>query len=146
MKLNWGHYIVIGFTLFVMLILYMVYRSFQHNNDLVTEEYYARELEYQDVIEKRNRADNLDSNVTWAMGEGGLIITYPSGMRDLSGKILLYRPSDKNLDIEVDVQPDSTNHQVIEWKDLNTGKYTVQIDWSYKGRAYFTEGVVFVSK
>ena len=54
MKLNWGHYIVIGFIGFVILILFMVFRSYQHNNDLVSEDYYAEEIAFQDVIDKKS--------------------------------------------------------------------------------------------
>ena len=72
MKLNWGHYIVITFTAFVLLIGFMVYRSFQHNNDLVADDYYAKELQFQDVIDRQKRANDLEQNITWERAEDGL--------------------------------------------------------------------------
>ena len=146
MKLNWGHYIAIGFTLFVLLILSMVYRSFQHKNDLVSEDYYARELEYQNVIEKKKNAGKLDQDVVWTVDEKGLNIQFPEGMDDLQGSVWLYRPSDKDMDVKTDISTDDSGRQMISMDILHPGKYTIQVDWSSGGEEYYTEGVVFISK
>ncbi|MEQ9062871.1 MAG: FixH family protein [Vicingaceae bacterium] len=146
MKLNWGHYIVIGFTLFVMLILFMVFKSFQFSNELVSEDYYAKELQYQDIIEGKKRAGRLKNDITWGMEEAGLVIVYPEEVNQLSGDILIYRPSDQSLDLQLEIEPDSTFRQVIPMKELKRGKYSVQIHWHTDDVAFYTEGVIFVNK
>lgn len=146
MKLNWGHYILISFIVFVLLILYMVFRSYQSDNDLVAEDYYSQELDYQSVIEKSKRAGNLTENIHWVSEEQGIKVIYPSEMTGISGKINLFRPSDKDLDFEVAIKQDTSNIQLIPIADLHRGKYILQIDWNYLDEDYFTEGVVFISK
>ncbi|HAW51282.1 MAG TPA: cytochrome C oxidase Cbb3 [Flavobacteriales bacterium] len=146
MKLNWGHYIFISFALFVLLILYMVYRSYQSDNDLVTEDYYAKELKYQNVIEKSKRADGLKQDITWVNDPSGIKIIYPPGLNNIKGVINLYRPSDKDLDFKIDIKQDTSNSQIIPMSMLHRGKYNVQVDWSHESVDYFTEGVVFISE
>ena len=146
MKLNWGHYIFISFTIFVMLIVYMVYRSYQFDNHLVAEDYYAQELDYQNVIEKRDRAGKLENDLTWASVSDGISINYPSELQGIKGSIYLFRPSDEDLDLRLDIAVDSLSTQLIQHSDLQSGKYIVQIDWTYNEIDYFTEGVVFINK
>jgi len=146
MKLNWGHYIFISFAVFVLLILYMVFRSYQTNNDLVSEDYYVQELDYQTVIDKSKRADSLAQDIRWVSEAQGIKIIYPSQLNDIVGSIHLIRPSDKELDLRIDIQQDTANSQIIPMSALHRGKYIIQVDWSHEAVEYFTEGVVFVSE
>ena len=146
MKLNWGHYIFITIVVFMTLILYMVFRSFQSDNELVAEDYYALELDYQNVIDKRNRAGQLEQNVVWQSDIEGIRLIYPSEYKDIKGSISLFRPSDKNLDREIIIAPDTALKQLIPISELHRGKYILQVDWTHDDVDYFTEGVVFISK
>lgn len=146
MRLNWGHYILISIVLFMTLILYMVFRSFQSDNELVAEDYYAQELQYQNVIEKRNRAGQLEQNVVWQSELEGIMLIYPSEYKDIKGSIYLFRPSDKDMDLEIIIDPDSASKQLVPMSDLHRGKYILQVDWTHDEVDYFTEGVVFISK
>ena len=145
MKLNWGHFILISFVLFVFLILYMVFRSYQHTNDLVAEDYYAKEIQFQEVIDKKKNAGELAENITWKSTSSGILIHYPALEGKIGGKIVLFRPSDKNLDQEFDIVPDEKNEQVLPSEGLVSGKYQIQIDWKAGEEEYFTEGSVFFS-
>ena len=60
MKFNWGTGITIFFLSFVVFMLFMAYKCFQTDFDLVTEDYYAKELVYQETIKKLNNEKNLD--------------------------------------------------------------------------------------
>ena len=144
MKLNWGHYITISFVAFVLLILYMVFRSYQHTNDLVAEDYYAKEIKFQDVIDKKTRAAALPIDITWESKEGGILITYPEMESDISGEILLFRPSDKSKDVIFEVSLNEMGEQYIKEGSFIHGKYLIQIDWKSGGIEYFTEGTAYV--
>lgn len=144
MKLNWGHYIAITFVAFVLLILYMVFRSYQHTNDLVAEDYYAKEIKFQDVIDKKARASALAVDIQWESKEGGILISYPEMETSISGKILMFRPSDKSRDMEFDVAPDEKKEQFIKDNSFIHGKYLIQIDWKSGEEEYFTEGTAYI--
>ena len=145
MKLNWGHYIVITIALFLGLIGYMVMRSFTHNNDLVSEDYYAQEIEFQNVIDKKKNASELDQDITWSSKDGGIEFRYPD-MENIQGTILLMRPSNKIYDREEEIVVNEDGRQMINAKDLIKGKYLIKIDWRSGGVEYYTEGSVFVGQ
>ena len=63
MKINWGTGIVLAFIGFIAFIMYFVIsmninKDYQH--DLVTDDYYKEELEYQNDIDKEENANNLE--------------------------------------------------------------------------------------
>ena len=144
MKLNWGHYITISFVAFVMLIMYMVFRSFQHTNDLVAEDYYAQEIKFQDVIDKKANASALPVDIKWESKSGGVLISYPDMESAITGKILMFRPSDKSKDIIFDIAPGEKKEQFIKDDSFIHGKYLIQIDWKSGGVEYFTEGTAYI--
>ena len=51
MKFNWGWGIAIFLTLFISFIMYFVIYSFSNKTDLEYEDYYAKELVHQEVID-----------------------------------------------------------------------------------------------
>lgn len=59
-KLNWGWRISILYSGFVVFMLFMVFKTTTVKDDLVTPDYYAKELEYQQHIDKQERANQLD--------------------------------------------------------------------------------------
>ena len=68
MKINWGTGIVIGMTLFIGFIMYMVITMMTDKNydhDLVTEAYYAKDLAYQQEIDAEKNANALSSKITF---------------------------------------------------------------------------------
>ena len=144
MKLNWGHYIAISFTLFVMLILYMVYRSYQNNHDLVAEDYYKQEIEFQNVIDKKSRAEALEHNVTWESQNQGILLSFPELGKEIEGEIRLFRPSDKSKDVSFKILLDDKNQQFLKDASFVHGKYLIYIDWKAGEAEYFTEGTAYV--
>jgi hypothetical protein len=144
MKLNWGHYIAISFSLFVLLVLYMVYRSYQNNHDLVAEDYYNQEIKFQEVIDKKKNAASLEENISWESINGGIMVNFPRIEEPIRGKILLFRPSDMALDVKFDVIVDGDNRQFLFDPLLAPGKYLIQIDWMAGSEAYYTEGSAYI--
>ena len=53
MKFNWGTGIVIFITQFVVSMSAMVFKASQQNVDLVTEDYYEKELAFQGLKDKQ---------------------------------------------------------------------------------------------
>ena len=61
-KFTWGHGVVIALLVFMAFILSMLFLfpNGQKNSEMVTDNYYEEELKYQDVIDAKKRADNLE--------------------------------------------------------------------------------------
>ena len=70
MKINWGTGIVIAFIAFISFIMYFVINmniNKKYDHDLVTEDYYKKELEFQNDIDKETNAKNLVENLRLQM-------------------------------------------------------------------------------
>ena len=59
MKFNWGYKITVFYLVFIAGIMYLVIQSSRQKMDLVTTDYYAQELKYQDKIDQSKRAGEL---------------------------------------------------------------------------------------
>ena len=146
MKINWGTGIIIAFIGFISFIMYFVISmniNDKYNHDLVTEEYYKAELEYQNDIDKLNNAKTLDGNISYSRTPEGLLIKFPNNLEveKITGKMFLYRPSNKQLDFETSISL-SKLHLLIPDKRLVDGRWNIKIDWQYNGKSYlFKESI-----
>ena len=80
--MNWGYKILIIYSAFVLGIVFMVYKSTQQNIDLVTTDYYAKELVYQDRIDEAKRTSLLSAPVTIVEKNRQLEVTFPKEFAD----------------------------------------------------------------
>ncbi|OUS01970.1 cytochrome C oxidase Cbb3 [Flavobacteriales bacterium 33_180_T64] len=148
MKINWGTGIVLTFVGFISFIMYFVISmntSEKYNTALVTEDYYKAELEYQNDINKEINAKKLVTDISWKRTQNGLKITFPQtlNIKDITGKVFLYRPSNKHLDLETTISL-SNHNLLIPDKRLLDGRWNIKVDWQYKGKSYlFKEEIIY---
>jgi hypothetical protein len=140
MKINWGTGIVLAFVGFISFIMYFIItmnvdKRFEH--ELVTEDYYAEELAYQNDIDKLNNAKTLLENISYKKSDKGLVLKFPEALNfeHITGKVFLYRPSNKQLDFETTISL-SNPYLLIPDKRLVDGRWNIKIDWQYKGNYY----------
>ncbi|MEX6627387.1 FixH family protein [Tenacibaculum salmonis] len=143
MKLNWGTGIVIAIIAFMSFILYFVIsmstgKNFNH--DLVSEEYYQKELEFQGNIDATKNAKNLTENIKVKKVSEGLKIYFPTEFnpKDITGKVFLYRPSNKQLDFEIPISISDT-YLLVPEKRLLDGRWNIIVSWKYKNTPYLFE-------
>ena len=148
MKINWGTGIVLAFIGFIVFIMYFVVNmtaNDAYDHDLVTEDYYKEELEYQNEIDKLNNANTLKEVITYKKTAEGLLVSFPKTMnsKNITGKVFLYRPSNKQLDFETSISL-SKLQLLIPDKRLVDGRWNIKIDWQYNGKSYlFKEALVY---
>lgn len=140
MKINWGTGIVLAFIGFISFIMYFVIQmnvDEKLSYDLVTEDYYGKELEFQEDLDKQEHAKSLTTDVTWTRTKEGLLISFPldKDIKDITGKVFLYRPSNKQLDYETSISLSSHN-LLIPDKRLVDGRWNISVDWQYNGNSY----------
>lgn len=140
MKLNWGTAIVIAFICFISFIMYFVINMStdkKYDHDLVVEDYYKQELEFQTDIDKEKNAKALITNITWKKTDQGIVITFPENLNkeNIKGTVFLYRPSNKQLDFETPISL-SDHNLLIPDKRLLDGRWNIKIDWTYDNKAY----------
>ena len=148
MKINWGTAIVLAFIGFISFIMYFVISmnfNDKYNHDLVTEDYYKEELGYQDDINKQNNAQALDQDITYEKTSEGLVFKFPKNFdtKKITGKVFLYRPSNKQLDFETPISL-SESYLLVPDKRLLDGRWNITIDWQYNETSYlFKKSIVY---
>lgn len=140
MKLNWGTGIVLAFIGFIGFIMYFIISlntNSKYDYDLVTDDYYKEELEFQKDIDKEKNANTLKTNVTWKKTPEGIVIIFPESLKinSITGKVFLYRPSNKQFDFETAISL-SNHNLLIPDKRLLDGRWNIKVDWQYNGKSY----------
>ncbi len=140
MKINWGTGIVLAFIGFISFIMYFIITmnvNNKYNHDLVTEDYYAEELDYQNDINKLTNAKDLSQNITYKKSAEGLIINFPDDIdyTKIKGKVFLYRPSNKQLDFDTAISL-SKPYLLIPDNRLVDGRWNIKIDWQINNQSY----------
>ncbi|UOK41414.1 MULTISPECIES: FixH family protein [Flavobacterium] len=140
MRINWGTGVVIAFALFMTFILYFVFKvqvDSQYDHEMVTEEYYKKELDFQNQIDKQQNANNLTERVSIESNGNGLLIVFPKAfdIAKIKGKVSLYRPSNQKLDFEVPISL-STSNLLIPKTNLVDGRWDIAVEWEYDGKEY----------
>ena len=137
-KLNWGYSIVIAIVCFIGFIMFFVIKMStdkKYDHDLVTEEYYKHELAYQLEIDARQNSAELTENIQVENTTEGIVIHFPVEKKKISGTILLYRPSNKKLDLEFSIDS-AQKEMLIPIEKLVEGKYELSINWESDGTSY----------
>jgi len=143
--MNWGYKILFVYTAFVAGILFMVFKSSSQKFDLVTTDYYAKELKYQDKINEMNRVSALSEPVICETRGDSLIIAFPKDFagHKLTGEAVLYCPSDENKDLKnnFSIQDEQL---VIVLSSAKKGLYELHLSWQDGGVAYYFEKKLFI--
>lgn len=140
MKINWGIAIVLVFVGFITFIMYFVVQmntNKKYEHDLVAEEYYKRELAFQEEIDAEKNAKALLHDVSIKKTSQGLSITFPEEkeFRKINGVISLYRPSNKQLDFTIPISLQQSNI-IIPDENMIEGKWKITIDWECENIHY----------
>ncbi|MGV6844803.1 MAG: FixH family protein [Lutibacter sp.] len=139
-KFTWPMGIVLSLALFIIFILSFVYKVVfipKYDHQLVSEQYYKDELNYQSEIDRLNNAKLLDENISLEKSNKGLVINFPKNMNfsEIEGKISFQRPSNIKLDFNLPIALTS-NQLFIDKSHMVPGIYELKIDWSYKTKNY----------
>ncbi|KAB2909544.1 MAG: FixH family protein [Ignavibacteriales bacterium] len=129
-KFHWGHGIAIFLVLFTILTISVVVFAFSQKVDLVTDNYYEKELKYEDEIAGLKRGLEYKDSLIITLVKNDLKISYPFAFYGIkaSGKIHLYKPDRRVLDQEIAVNYDQAGNQIIDMTNQGRGVWKVTID------------------
>jgi hypothetical protein len=146
MKFNWGVGIFILYTGFALLTIGLVVFSMTKKVDLVTDNYYDKELKYQQQIEREKNSNSLDKKIRIEINAKELKISFPEFVNpdSVKGTIHFYRPSDSGKDFILNIALEKNKKQRIILSKLDKGIWKLQINWSCNNREYYYEESVFI--
>ena len=96
-------------------------------------------------INKENNSKSLEVNIKREKTTEGLLLEFPEtlNIENITGKVFLYRPSNKQFDFETDISL-SNHNLLIPDKRLLDGRWNIKVDWQYNGTGYlFKKEIIY---
>jgi hypothetical protein len=143
-KISWGYKIAALYIGFVLLVLFMVFMAMEQKIELVSPDYYAKELKFQQEIDAMNNAGLLSANLHVELQSNTVIISFPQEFKrkEIKGEALMFRPSDSLLDISFPIELNEEGKLILQSNKFKTGLYKLIIKWSLENKNYQTEHTI----
>ncbi|TAH23889.1 MAG: hypothetical protein EAZ07_10360 [Cytophagales bacterium] len=138
--MNWGYRIAILTGSFVVFMSIMVISAFNQNFDLVSEDYYGKELQFQKQIDKQKNHQSLKTPLYCSLETDSLTINFPEELinQNTIGTITFFRPSDAKKDFTIPIKL-LLGKQKIAKNNFILGRYKMQVDYEVNGIKYYEE-------
>jgi hypothetical protein len=139
--MNWGHKIAIVYGLFVAFMIGMLIMSMNYDNDLVTEDYYAKELAYQDKIDAGQNLVQADFDVVVKMVDGKLKLVFDRlpAAKTVSGEVKFYKPDNERMDETHPIIMETNSNEMEISSKGKRGRYKVQVTFEVEGQSFYKE-------
>jgi nitrogen fixation protein FixH len=143
--MNWGHKIIVVYVVFVAGMLFLAYKASTQNIELVTEDYYAKELVYQQKIDESKRTAALSAPVEIELINHAVTINFPKDFaaKKITGDATLYCPSDEKKDIHLPFMVTDSAVSIVV-PDNYHGLNYVKVNWAVEGVNYYYEQKIII--
>jgi hypothetical protein len=145
--INWGTKIVILYSGFVLLIVTLVWKSTHTKVDLVSEDYYTQEVNFQKKLDAHTNSARLSHKPIAGITADAILVFFPQEFsgKGLSADVQLYNPSNAALDKSFTALGMRDGRIEIPRKDIVPASYIIKLSWSAEGRDYYEEMPVKLS-
>ena len=144
--MNWGYKILLVYAVFVIGIMFLVFKSSSQKVDLVTTDYYDKELVYQQKIDAMNNVHQLSDTIKYHVNNSNLTIIFPKDFlgKKVEGLAVLYCPSNEDNDV---TKKFSLENLPLMVPVHTTGRkeYELQLSWKANGTSYYFEKKFFIN-
>ena len=129
--MSWGYKILIVYILFIGMILGMVYVASRQTNEMQDDNYYAKELVYQSVIDGKNNLNALTEKLVVENTSDAVQIKLPASATTniTDGTVYFLRPSNEKIDLKEPLTVDANGIQKITKSKFTKGLYSLKISW-----------------
>lgn len=140
MKLNWGTKIALMYGGFVVLIMFLVIKSMKQDFQLVSDDYYQKEIKYQDVIDGSKNQAQLSAPIAIHANEQKVTLDFPADFtnQELKGSVQFYSSVNAKWDAKFPLKA-IANSMDIDRTQLQKTRYTIKINWEAAGKKYYQE-------
>lgn len=143
--MSWGTKIIITFAVFMSGMLGMVFFVAGLKMDLVEDNYYEKEINYQDEIDVLSETSDLKTPLGIKYTGKAVSFTFPEQGTMPAGEIHFYRPSDAGKDFKVNIGTDSERIQNVDASELSQGIWKVQVTWFADNKKFFKEESIYIN-
>lgn len=128
--MSWGKGIAIALTVFVLFIATLVTIIIRQKVDLVSEDYYTQEINYQQEIDGINNG-NEELELSFMKKDDQLIVEVPEKTNSKNITFQFYRANDKTLDKTFELE--NSKMLLIPLNQLAKGNYSVRAEYEIDG-------------
>jgi hypothetical protein len=138
--MNWGKGIVIALTLFIGFISFLVVKIMSQDVDLVSEDYYKQEIDYEARIQKEQNGINNAAKIELIDQEAYVVVQLPDSSSLTNVVLNLKRPNDEKLDKSFKIE--GTKTFMLPKASLEKGKYDLTIEYTINGEECLMKKVI----
>ena len=123
--MNWGKGIIIAMALFIGFITFLVISLVSHTIDLESEDYYTREINYEQEITAMENGNKLKRKIEMISQKEFVVVQIPEKENLSKIQVIFIRPDNKKLHKSFLVS--GTKSYLIPKSELSKGTYNVEI-------------------
>ncbi|MBL4667862.1 MAG: FixH family protein [Flavobacteriales bacterium] len=139
--------IAVVFGLFMTFVISIVVYTAFLDIDLVAEDYYQQEVNYQEIIDAKKNSVELKKQLAIQQNGTTITIRFPESHKreNMNGTIHFYHPKSSKFDVQEPLKLSENNTQTISKSKLLKGNYTVKFQWEKNGKRFYIEKSYYVS-
>ena len=143
-KINWGTGIFIFYSFFAATLFYQVYKSTQYDNSLVVDNYYEKDLSYQETIDKLKNSNALTTALQIHYYDILQLVEleFPTEFENITGTIQFYRASNKKEDVTLPIELGGDKCMNIYIRTLKPGLWKIEVDWVGDSTPYLDRTII----
>jgi hypothetical protein len=146
---HWGHAILLFFIIYLAVLFGTVIKSTTIDRELVRDDYYALDLNYQeryDRIENRKTLQN-DLLIRYNLEESCLYFDFGSSVPQISASVRMYRVAGKKAeDVTFSINLEDKRAVCMEIGKVLPGKWVTEVSWEDQNSSYFKEERILINK
>lgn len=141
MKMNWGTGLAIVLGLFIIGMGFVTYNAMNQRHDLVTTDYYQKELAYQGTIDATKNAEALGEECSFVINDAKVSLAFPSALENQKGELNLelYYPTMAERDFNLSKSDWNITTLDLPSEKLASGKWIAKIHLQLGDKAYYFE-------
>lgn len=144
--MSWGNKILGAYIVFIGGMLSMVYIASKQTNEMEDEQYYVKELQYQNIITAKNNLAATQKQVEISDTLNSVCIHLPKAVSNQlhQGNLRIIRQSDQSKDFTVNLNVDTASRQYVPKSRFIKGQYKFQLSWQNDSVPYYNEQLVYI--
>lgn len=139
--MNWGYKIALVYILFASGLMGMVFMATSQEYHLVTENYYQKELEHDDLMAAKRNSSALKEpiRIHYDGMAKGVSISFPSDKADIQGELHFYHTVNAHKDQLFPLDTLQQDRVFIPREAIGPGRWKLKVSWQSEDLAFFDE-------
>lgn len=140
-KFHAGNIILIGFGVMLLFMTYLVYQCTQNPSDMVTDNYYEKEMQFQTMLDARENMKPYQDSVWMQKKQNEFVLNMSSSFASQIDSIELnaYCLADSKKDQALSFLSHQQTTHNISTQNWQPGNYTLKFKFKGAGKMYYKE-------